>query len=84
MWSMLRGNVLWFSLLAIAGGLFTVFVCPYLRDMAHFPICFFVLGVLVVLFFYGCHHEGKDEHRKGTASEKGRSEVGNGKKFTHR
>jgi len=43
---MLRGNLLWFSLLAVAGGLFTIFVCPYLRDMAHFPICFFALGVL--------------------------------------
>jgi hypothetical protein len=69
MWSILRGNLLWFSLLAIAGGLFTVFVCPYLRDMAHFPICFFVLGVLVVLFFYGCHHRN-DGQRKGTTGGK--------------
>lgn len=69
MWSMLRGNLLWFSLLAIAGGLFTVFVCPYLRDMAHFPICFLAMGVLAVLFFYGCHHE-KDGRRKATTREK--------------
>ena len=70
MWSMLRGNLLWFSLLAVAGGLFTIFVCPYLRDMAHFPICFFALGVLAILFFYGCQHRRTDEQRKGTTSEK--------------
>lgn len=63
MWSMLRGNLLWFSLLAIAGGLFTVFVCPYLRDIAHFPICFFALGVLAVLFFYGCHHQNGTQRK---------------------
>jgi len=71
MWSLLRRNLLWFSLLAVAGGLFTVFVCPYLRDMAHFPICFFALGVLAVLFFYGCHHSN-DAARKGTKGKNGR------------
>jgi hypothetical protein len=69
MWSMLRANLLWFSLLAIAGGLFTVFVCPYLRDIAHFPICFFVLGVLAVLFFYGCHHQNATRRKEPTGHE---------------
>ena len=48
---MLRANLLWFSLLAVGGGLFAIFVCPYLRDIGHFPICFFALASLAVLFF---------------------------------
>jgi hypothetical protein len=69
--------MLWFCLLAIAGGLFTIFVCPYLRDMAHFPTSFFALGLLAVLFFYGCHQKGARRQSRSRSGEKrNRSSLG--------
>ncbi len=49
----LRENLFLLGSLIVAGVIFSLYACPYLRDRNHPGVCIAVYAVLVLIFVYG-------------------------------